>query len=248
MQATIKIIPHWSHSRISIFEQCKLRVYFKHGLKIPEPPRPLPPGKTEHANDRGSRIHDNAELFVKSKAKMGIELRRFFTPEFEALYRLYKEKKVLLEDEWGMDQDWEKCDWKDAWLRLKIDALVFLSDREAVLIDYKSGKRMGNEIKHAEQVQLYQLVTFLRFPKLETIHVELWYLDIDDFYTQTYHRDQGLRFLKKFNQRGTALTTYPFTGDQNVEANPSIFTCRYCLYGPPTAANPERTGHCKRGV
>ena len=244
-------IPTWSHSRLGLFDQCKYRTYLKHGLKIPEPQRPLPPGKTEHANDRGSRIHENAELFVRGKAKMGRELAAF-APEFEALHRIYKKapKRVQLEEEWGMNQEWETCDWnaKEVWLRLKLDALVFLSDTEAVVIDVKTGRRQGNEIKHAEQVQLYQLVTFLRYPKLETVHVELWYTDIDDLFTQTYRRDQGLRFQKKFKQRGTALTTYQFTGDQKLEANPSIFTCKYCPYGPPSKAFPERTGHCKRGV
>jgi hypothetical protein len=237
-------ITTWSHSRLGLFEQCKYRTYLKHGLKVPEPIRPLPPGKTEHANDRGSRIHDNAELFVRGKAKLCGELRTF-RPEFEALHRLYREnpKMVLLEDEWGMNQEWEPCDWnaKEVWLRLKLDVLVFLSRREAVAIDLKTGRRQGNEIKHAEQVQLYQLVTFLRYPELETVHTELWYPDIDDLYSQTYRRDQGLRFQRKFNERGNALTTYNFTGDER-DANPSIFTCKYCMYGK------RGTGHCRRGV
>jgi CRISPR/Cas system-associated exonuclease Cas4 (RecB family) len=253
MQAKqIKLIPTWSISRVDLFERCKLHAYFRHGLKIPEPARPLPPGKTEHANDRGSRLHDNGELFARGKAKLSPELARFFAEEFEALNRRYHAKGdvILLEDEWGMTHEWEACKWDapEVWLRLKLDALVFLSPTEAVVIDYKSGRREGNEIKHAEQMQLYQLVTFLRYPRLETVHIELWYVDIDDLHTQTYMRDQGLRFKKKFDQRGTALTTYEFTGDPNVEANPSIFSCRYCPYGPPSAAHPERTGHCKRGV
>lgn len=240
----------WSHSRLSIFEQCKYHVYLRYGLKIPEPVRPLPEGKTEHANDRGTRIHTNGELFVKGKAKLGPELRRYYAQEFEALHRLYREKRAFLEDEWGMTRDWEPCDFKakDVWLRLKLDAMVRMSKREAVVIDVKSGRRMGNEIKHAEQVQLYQLVTFLRHPEIDIVHVELWYIDIDDFFTQTYTRDQGLRFMRKFNERGTALTTYPFTGDQKIEANPSIFTCKWCPYGRPSPAFPERTGHCQRSA
>ena len=33
--------------------------------EVPEPERALRPGQTEHANDRGSRIHDNCELYVR---------------------------------------------------------------------------------------------------------------------------------------------------------------------------------------
>src|SRR5690348_11088772 len=93
-------IHQWSHSRLVLFEQCKFRAYLKHGLKVPEPQRPLPPGKTEHANDRGSRIHDNAELFVKEKAKLCGELTRTFLPEFEQLRVMHKAGKVFMEEEW----------------------------------------------------------------------------------------------------------------------------------------------------
>lgn len=246
--ATNPVIIHpriktWSHSRLVMFEQCKHRAFLKHVKKEPEPERPLPPGKTEHANDRGTRIHENGELFVKGKAKLGSELRKYFTSEFEQLYTLYREKRVFMEDEWAMDRDWEPCKWDapEAWLRLKLDALVFLSDTEVVAVDVKTGRRDGNEIKHAEQVQLYQLVTFLRYPQVETVHTELWYVDIDELHSQTYRRDQGLRFKQKFDQRGEKITTYEFKGEKE-DANPSIFTCRWCMYGP------KGSGVCKRGV
>ena len=61
-------------------------------------------------------------------------------------------------------------------------------------------------MKHAEQVNLYGLLTFLRFPELETVHVELWYLDIDELTCRTFDRDQALRFKQSFNRRGLALT------------------------------------------
>lgn len=237
------VIHQWSHSRLALFEKCKFACYLKHGLKIPEPERPLPPGKTEHANDRGTRLHDNAELFVKGKAKLAPELQRTFLPEYEMLYALYKQGKVIMEEEWAMNRDWEPVEWaaKDAWLRLKLDLMVRLSDTEAVVADLKTGRREGNEIKHAEQVQLYQLVTFLREPSLQKLHVELWYPDVDYLHQQTFTRDQGLRFLKRFNERGNTLTTYEFTGNE-VDANPSVYTCKWCFYGP------KGTGHCKRGV
>lgn len=243
MNKVIPIINTWSHSRLSIFEQCKHRAYLKYVKKEPEPERPLPPGKTEHANDRGTRIHENGELFVKGKAKLNPELRKFFSPEFEKLYELYLAGQVKMEDEWAMTREWEPCDWsaQEAWLRLKLDALVFLSNTEAVAIDVKTGRRDGNEIKHAEQVQLYQLVTFLRYPELETIHTELWYVDIDELHVQTYRRDQGLRFKQKFNQRGEKITTYEFKGEKQ-DANPSIFTCKWCMYGP------KGSRACSRGV
>lgn len=229
-------IPTWSFSRIQDFEQCKRRAKLKYLDKIPEPERPLPPGKTEHANDRGTRIHDAGERFARGGIELIPELQKF-KPEFERLKALYATGNVSLEGEWAMDRSWEPVAWasSDAWLRLKLDALVFLSPTEAVAIDYKTGKRFGNEVKHNEQLQLYQLVTFLRYPKLETIHVELWYLDVDELVTVTYTRNQGLRFRRSFENRGNAMTTCT-----EFPPNSNVFSCRWCPY--------KNTEHCDKGV
>jgi hypothetical protein len=240
----VPIIPihQWSISKAHVFQQCKLRAQLQYGQKIPEPERPLPPGKTEHANDRGSRLHNFAELFVSSPVNMPIlpELEKF-RPEFESLRQLFKDGLVSLEGEWAMDRHWHPVPWtsKDAWLRLKLDAIVHLSEIEAVVIDYKSGKKFGNEIKHAEQVQLYQLVTFLRYPKLEIVHTELWYLDQpDEANTQnTFTRAQGLRFKHHFERMGSRITDCV-----DFPPSPNIFNCKWCPYGP------KGTGHCTRGV
>lgn len=227
----------WSFSKLGDFEKCKKYFWLKHEQKIPEPERPLPPGKTEHANDRGSRIHDSAEHFVDGSGTFIPELREF-QPEFEHLKYVHALGKVSLEGEWGMDEDWEITPWKGAWLRLKLDALVFGDDPTvAAVIDYKTGRKFGNEVKHAQQLQLYALVAFLRFPELEIIHAELWYSDAKEITSQTFTRDQALRFKRSFDARGRAITscnTWP--------ANPNRYSCQYCQYGP------ERTGHCDVGV
>ena len=44
-------IKAWSYSRLVDFEKCKLSAKLKYLDRIPEPARPLPPGKSEHAND-----------------------------------------------------------------------------------------------------------------------------------------------------------------------------------------------------
>ena len=230
------MIPSWSHSKLTDFEKCKFLAYLKHDQKIPEPERPLPQGKSEHANDRGSRIHDAAELFVRGKGPMTSELMKF-SPEFDKLRRLFMLGQVELEGEWGMSREWEIAKWRGAWLRLKLDALVFRNKYEAVAIDYKSGKKFGNEVKHAQQLQLYSLVTFLRHPKLEEIDTELWYLDVDDITCRHYTRDQALRFKPNYNMRGEALTSC-----EKWPPNPNKYTCQWCLYGP------EHSGHCKVGV
>lgn len=231
-------IKAWSYSRLVEFEQCKLRAKLKNIDRIPEPARPLPPGKTEHANDRGTRIHDAAERFVRGGVELIPELKTFEV-EFHDLRNKYEHGMVSLEGEWAVNKDWEPVAWgdKDAWARIKLDAFVRLSKTHAVVIDYKTGKKFGNEIKHAEQTQLYQLAAFLRYPELETIDVELWYTDQDDLTHTRYTRSQGMRFFQNFNQRGIAMTSA-----KEFPPSPSVFACRWCPYGP------RGTGDCDKGV
>lgn len=275
-------IPSWSHSRISTFEACNRRAFLAFDARIPEPPRPLPPGKTEHANDRGTRIHEGCEKFVKGTGPIPPEAAKHFRAEFEALKSLYEEGRVSLEGEWAMNQAWEPVSWNGewtefeptqeeidaatplkalpdrpaagdwglfkgkyltwvpSWLRLKLDAMVHISETEGLAIDFKSGRQFGNELKHAEQLQLYQLVCFLRFPLLETVTTELWYLDQDELTSGTFTRAQGLRFKRSWDARGTRLTTA-----LDFPPNPTIHTCRYCPYKQLEKGG---TGHCSVGV
>jgi hypothetical protein len=231
-------IKAWSYSRLGDFEACKLRARLKYVDRIPEPARPLPPGKTEHANDRGTRIHEAAELFVKGGVELIPELEPFMD-ELVALRGLYAEGKVSLEGEWAIDKEWNPVAWgsSDAWARIKLDAFVRLSKTHAVVIDYKTGKKWGNEIKHAEQTQLYQLAAFLRYPELEVIDVELWYTDQDDISHMKFTRAQGMRFFRNFNERGIAMTSA-----EEFPPNPNIHSCKWCPYGP------RGTGDCTVGV
>lgn len=278
----------WSHSKLVDFEQCRFKAKLKHIDRIPEPERPLPPGKTEHANDRGTRIHDSCEQYVRGNINvLTPEADKYFGPQLDLLRVLYAEGLVSLEGEWGMSRDWEPHPWGgqwdeisaealadlgmepnikatklpprgrdqdiakvgkkfyiwvSPWLRLKLDALVFHDEKTATVIDYKSGKKFGNEIKHGEQLQLYQLTTFLRYPQLETIYAELWYLDQPDGNNITsikYTRPQGLKFRSNFDRRGSKLTN-----NTDWAPNPNRFSCRWCPYGPWEGG----TGDCSVGV
>ena len=231
-------IPAWSYSRLSVFEQCPYRAKLQFLDKIPEPERELPPGKTEHANDRGTRIHEAAEIFVQQEVELIPELEKF-SDEFYDLREKFKEGKVSLEGEWGFTQDWAPTAWMstDIWLRVKLDALVWLSDDTALVVDYKSGKKYGNEIKHGEQCHLYQLATFFKYPQLQHITAELWYLDQDDITRFKYTREQGMRFFNNFNERGTAITSAT-----EFPPKPNVFNCKWCPYAP------HASGVCEYGV
>lgn len=237
----MKTIKAWSHSRLVTFESCKFHAELSYIRKIEEPERQLPPGKSEHANDRGTRIHEAAEKFIKGGVELIPELEKF-APEFTRLREMYEEGKCSLEGEWAYDKEWSPVAWmsSDVWCRIKCDAVVFVEAEHAVVIDYKSGKRFGNEVKHSEQMQLYQLGIFLRYPKIQKVTVELWYLDLDENHSMEYRRDQGLRYAQSFERRGNAMTTC-----EDFPPNPNAWSCRWCPYKPVERGG---TGHCSVGV
>jgi hypothetical protein len=90
-------------------------------------------------------------------------------------------------------------------------------------------------------MQLYVINALLRYPHLEEVTAELWYLDQNAVTSLTYTRDQGLRFRKNWDQRGhriTSCTDFPPNGN--------IHSCRWCFYG--NRPDGQGTGHCTAGV
>lgn len=224
-------IKSWSFSRLMDYESCPFKAWLKHACRIPDPkPNPFA--------DRGTQIHKLAEDFILGNIKeLPIELFKF-KDEILSIRARYKRdpNSILQEQEWGFDRDWKITDYRTAWGRVKADLITFLSPKEAAAIDFKTGKKFGNELKHAEQLQVYSLSTFLRFPDLEHITSELWYFDVDELSTVDVTRERAMqRYLPVFDGRFrkmTDATTFP--------AKPNIHSCKYCPYGD--------TGHCDKRV
>lgn len=228
-----------SFSRLDIFETCKKRAELQYIHKIPEPDRGKAP-KGEWANDRGTRVHDEVEAYLKGERKtIPVEAMRF-QAEIEAAKRIHSDGNAITEEMWCYNDAWVPCKWND-WdeiaFRIKTDLTVFLSPREAVIIDYKTGRRFGNESKHAQQLQLYAVGATLRYPKLEHITSELWYFDQDELVSMEFTAEQAKRFFKGWNDRNLAMLScvdFPPT--------PSKSNCRWCPY------TSRGTGHCAQGV
>lgn len=231
MQPTVKPIS-WSFSKLSDFSRCKLAFKIKHIDRVPEPERILKKGQTEFANDRGSRIHDNIETYIRGEHDaLCDEADKHFGTHIDLLRVLYDEGKVEMEDQWAFDRNWEPAPWETGWVRMKLDFLVHVSKYEAIVGDWKSGRHFGVEVAHANQLNLYALSTFLRFPELEEIAVADYYIDHGKTTERIFTRDQALRFKRSFDNQGTALTDCT-----DWPANPNKFSCQWCPWG--------ETGHC----
>ena len=225
----MSLIKSWSYTRLVDFEQCPYKAKLKYVDRIPE--------EKSTAADRGTAIHQLAEDYVAGKmTQLPHELAKF-SNEFLALRTQYDAGKVSLEGEWGFDHDWNPCEYRSAWARIKADSMTFKTSDHVVVVDYKTGKRYGNELKHGEQVQLYSIAALIRNPQVQQITSELWYLDIDDLHKITYTRAQALKYLPQFEKRALAVTTA-----DKFPPRPNVFACKYCPFGP------AKGGQCEYGV
>lgn len=227
-------IKAWSMSRLDVFESCPYRAKLAYIDRLPEPPRVPPEGKDEHPLDRGIRVHDAGEAYVTRDVNLIPELE-YFADDFSSARARFRERpgRCVVEEEWAFTQDWDKTGWRsdDAWGRLKLD-LGLRSDcgKSMRVIDYKTGKKYP--AKHVQQGQLYALVSFLRYPDLEEVTTEFWYLDQPcktpdkNKLTNKYSRIKALMLKDSFDLRAktmTEATVFP--------PKTSSFTCRWCPYG-----------------
>ena len=225
----------WSYSSLKTFESCPYRLYIQKVKKIREPS-----GK---AAERGTLIHQEAEDYVNGKIGDLPETLIKFKSEFEVLRQGFIDAKVELEGEWGFTTDWETTGWLmgDTWARIKLDALVNEDETSCRVIDYKTGKKWGNEISHGQQGLVYAMATFLRYPAIEHARVEFWYLDKGETTVKDYARDETLRnFLPGLNSRANKLTTCT-----EWEPKPSKDACRWCDYKNGSEESPAP---CRWGV
>ncbi len=226
-------VPAWSISALDVFETCAYRTYIAKVKKIPEP--------QGDAASRGEKVHKCAEEFVNGiKPDLIPELKKY-EADFDELRALFLKGQVEQEGEWGFTTDWAKTGWMspDVWARVKLDAYVKVDDHSARVIDFKTGKKFGNELKHSQQGLLYAIAAFMRDPELQFVEVEFWYTDQkrSDMTKKPYTREQALMFLPGFHKRGIKMTT-----EKDFEPNPSKMNCLWCSF--KEGEHPE----CRWGV
>lgn len=214
----------WSFSTLKKFENCQWAVKLAKVDKIYV--------ESGEAAQRGTVIHDGCEDWVRGKIPELPADRRTkfdaFAGDFTELREQFREGKVSLEDEWGIRKDWSPCGWDDdeLWGRAKLDAFVMENENSCVIIDYKTGRKFGNEMKHADQGLSYALHAMHRYPELDVFKVEFWYLDEGLKMVRSFNRRQLSMLLLRYHNRAKKLTT---TRDFKPVAN--AHTCRFCEYG-----------------
>ena len=215
-------IKAWSFSALKSFEECRYRAYLKSVKKVRE--------ESSVAAERGNQVHDIAENFVRGTGDFSPILRKFKS-DFESLKsRVERQTPALpmsMEENWGFTTSWAQTGWTapDTWVRQKLDVFYKDSDTSAVVIDHKTGRKFGNELKHGEQGLHYAIGAFKKYPELDYVQPEFSYIDQGEKLRKNYTRDRALIHLPKIQKRAIIMTTA-------VEfiPNPTKRNCKWCYY------------------
>lgn len=209
----------WSYSRLAAWEECPLKAKLKLIDKLEEPDSP--------ALQRGKEAHTLAEMYATGKLDDLPEALVEFADEFDELRR----KEPLVEQQWAFNSQWQPTGWfdRDAWLRVICDAVV-IDGPEAIVIDHKTGKAKD---QYQEQVELFALAVFSKYPDVQTVMTQLWYLDHGVLVEDEFGRDEYEKLVDKWTAR-----TGPFFADDQFAPRPGQY-CRWCHFSR------AKTGKCE---
>jgi CRISPR/Cas system-associated exonuclease Cas4 (RecB family) len=110
--------------------------------------------------------------------------------------------------------------YKDGWLKLILD--VFIAADSITIIDFKTGKREYNDVKHTQQMQLYACVVGSIYPA-SNVKTELWYLTEGHNKTAVYTPEKLAILRPKFHARAERMLN-----DEHLTPKPSKSNCRWC--------------------
>ncbi len=213
------LVKKWSFSSLKKFESCPHSIFLKYIKQLKEESGP--------AAERGVKIHKLAEDYVSGLIlELPVELKKFET-SFLRWHTEYPLGKIHCEYEMAFTVDWKPCDWNDnqAWARFILDLFIQDDETSAQVKDHKTGRKEGNEIKHAEQSLMYACALFQNFPALQYVESEFLYLDEGTVMKKSYTREYCSMFLPKIDARAKRMTT-----ETTFIARPSKSNCRWCYY------------------
>ena len=211
------MITSWSFSSLMDYEACPLRA--KHKLdKAPKPP---------YVENRGTALHARIEKYLFDTPDDFNDIHPKARDEIQAYKKLLltEDFESAVEGKIGIDKNWRTVPYDQAWGKAIMDlSFCKTDDTLLTIVDWKSGKSEGNEIKHIMQGQLYALMNADMF---KHIQVEFLYLDEGKTRRNLYHKEQIQKWQPKWQTRAAKMTQAMIFPPKPSKAN-----CRFCAYGP----------------
>ncbi len=224
-QTVVERIDAWSYSRWSKYDTCPFAALLSIVRKIPT--------DTSSAMERGKRIHDQAEMFLKDS--MPLPDTKIWQRWGDNLRDL-QDTGYVAEMNIAFSDTWEPCEYfgSDTWVRMRVDAYGHnppVPGPEEIaegalacqveVIDYKTGKY---NVSHGDQAELYGIAGLLLTPDADAVMVSYWYLDMsveDGEQMYYFSREYDLDKLRdKWTKRANVMLT-----DTEFKPNPCKSSC-----------------------
>lgn len=226
----------WSISRLLDYEACPHRVYLRHIVKSPTPDLPA-----DNPMIRGRRIHTEVEHYISGTTDEFPSSGKKMKETLDYCKDSFTHGYATVEERWGFTDEWAITGWFDSniWLRMATDCTVQADPAIAEIYDWKTGKSFGNEVKYMQQMQLYAVGAFMRFPEVEYVDVTLGFLDDGKQRMKNFERNKKIpELIAKFTERAMRMINCI-----DWRPKPNTMNCKYCPFGPATG-----TGSCVHGV
>lgn len=215
----------WSYSALDVYRGCPLRAKLRYIEKVPDP-------GNKYSN-RGNDIHADLENVVVNGAPVPP-----YAAHFGPLLEQMQQTETICEKMFMFDSTWKPTDDRSkVWLYVKQDLVVVAEPEFVLTVDYKSGKKFGNEIKHMAQKTLYSIAAWILWPNMPEYIAEMWYIDQKELTSKTFTPQE----LERARARLDAEVARMFD-DRTFRPRPTKDNCRWCPYGP------RGSGHCPVGI
>ena len=200
----------WSFSSLCDYEKCPHTQSFPYekGERV----------NTE-AQQAGIDAHKKCEDYMLHPDVYPVPYEGFPFEHFSAL-------SPFAETKFGLTDTWELCDYKEAWFKMIPDYVAMTKTNEdltAVIIDYKNGGRQYNEVKHAQQMQLYSCALKAVIPRIAQVETQLWYLPTGLQVVANYPAKRLDSIRLRFHNRALKMMN-----DKKLAPNPTKSNCKFC--------------------
>jgi hypothetical protein len=210
------VMPAWSYSSLTAFENCPKR----YNLVRMQKAVPDPPGK---AALWGIEVHKHLELFVKDGKPLPDDIAHY--AGIMSIVTSHKGEKYP-EQQLAVSASFDVSGWwdKSTWCRGVIDLMLVNKDKATVL-DWKTGKRKPD----SAQLKLFAGLVFANYPEIDRVNTGfVWLLD-GKLDTEAFTRNQigeiWNSFLPRVRRMEIAYETDTW------QAKPSGLCRAYCPVG-----------------
>lgn len=215
---------NWSYKKLKGYRACPFWLKLKYIERVPEPEKDK---KFDEKRLRGIKAHDDLQACINSAAPTPQEF-----DEFDEIIGHYRALGARAEEDEFFDEQWNPMVPERSstgfplnhWLVVIKDVRIITPDFSLV-VDWKTGKKHGNEVDHFEQMKLYAVTEWRLNPGLPEYAVELQYLDQKDTWAHSFKPYEVEKHWKIIDADVDVMMN-----DKMWRPKPNILNCRYCPY------------------